>query len=143
VDDIDRRLLSLLKDDASRPLKALAAEVSLSRSSVRERIARLEATGVIRRYTVELAPPPGGLVAILMVRLVRTPAPEVIRRIVAWPEVTHCRSLSGEIDLLVEVCAADVAAVNRIRDLVADDPGVADVVTSFVLNHEKLPAERA
>ncbi|WP_437818276.1 Lrp/AsnC family transcriptional regulator [Sorangium sp. So ce1078] len=51
MDDVDRRLLRLLQEDASRPLKVLAAAVDLSRSSVRERIARLEASGVIRRYT--------------------------------------------------------------------------------------------
>ncbi len=36
VDDIDRRLLQLLQEDASRPLKTLAHAVGLSRSSVRE-----------------------------------------------------------------------------------------------------------
>jgi DNA-binding Lrp family transcriptional regulator len=140
MDDIDRRIVKLLVEDASRPIKVLAAEVDLSRSSVRERIARLEATGVIRRYTVELAPPETALIAVLMVRLARTPAPSVVSRIVGCPEVVRCCSLSGEIDLLVEVSGADVAAINRIRDLIGNEPGVVDVVTSFVLKQDKAPA---
>lgn len=140
VDDIDRRILELLQQDASRPIKALAGAVHLSRSAVRERIARLQTTGVIRRYTIDVAPPPGALTAVLLVKLVRTPAPATIRRIVACPEVFRCSSLSGEIDLLVEVAASDIAAINRIRDMVADDPGVADVVTSIVLNQDKAPS---
>jgi DNA-binding Lrp family transcriptional regulator len=140
MDDIDRRLLELLREDASRPLKVLAAEVGLSRSSVRDRIARLQASGVIRRYTVELAPTSGTIVAILMVRLTRTPAPAIVGRICATPEVVRCFSLSGSIDLLVEVAGTDVADINRVRDRIATEPGVADVETSFVLKQDKAPS---
>ena len=139
MDDIDRRILKLLREDASRPIKTLAAEVDLSRSSVRERIARLTASGVIRRYTVEIAAPPDALTAILLVRLTRTPSPSVVSRVVAFPEVVRCSSLSGDIDLLVEVSGTDVAEINRVRDLIASEAGVADVETSFVLKHDKRP----
>lgn len=137
MDDIDRRILQLLREDASRPLKALAAEVQLSRSAVRERISRLESSGVIRRYTVELAPSEGALTAILMVRLARTPSPKIVAFIVAMPEVARCLSLSGEVDLLVELRSDDVAAINQARDAIATQAGVTDVVTSFVLKRDK------
>jgi DNA-binding Lrp family transcriptional regulator len=140
MDDIDRRILKLLQEDASRSLKVLAAEVGLSRSSVRDRIARLAASNVIRRYTVELTPPPGALVALLMVRLLRTPSPDIVRRIVDLPEVVRCLSLSGAIDLMVELSGSTVAEINRVRDLIASEPGVADVETSFVLKQDKAPA---
>jgi Lrp/AsnC family transcriptional regulator, leucine-responsive regulatory protein len=137
MDDIDQRLLQLLVEDASRPIKALAAEVALSRSAVRERLGRLEASGTIRRYTIEVAPSPGGLTAFLMVRLVRTPSPAIVSLIVAMPEVVRCSSLSGAIDLLVEVRGADVADINRVRDRISSEAAVADVETSFVLKQEK------
>jgi DNA-binding Lrp family transcriptional regulator len=137
MDDIDRRLLELLREDASRPLKTLAAEVALARSSVRERIARLEANGTIRRYTIDVAPEPGALFAILCIRLARTPSPDVVRRVAAMPEVVRCRSLSGDIDLLVEIAGVDIATINQARDRIALIPGIVDVVTSFVLNHDK------
>jgi Lrp/AsnC family transcriptional regulator, leucine-responsive regulatory protein len=140
MDDIDRRILQLLQQDASRPLKALAADVELSRSAVRERIGRLEASGVIRRYTVELAPAFGTITAFLMVRLVRTPSPKIVSLIVEMSEVVRCSSLSGAIDLLVEVRGASIGEINRVRDTISSEPGVADVETSFVLKHEKAPA---
>lgn len=142
MDDIDRRLLELLQEDASRPLKTLAAAVSLSRSSVRDRIARMQVAGVIRRYTVELAPIDLGLTAVLLLRLSRTPDPDVVRAVVSTPEVVRCYSLSGDVDLLVELAGRDTANLNRARDRIALLPGVADVVTSFVLNRDKAP-ERA
>lgn len=137
MDDLDRRLIGLLQQDASRPLKTLAAEVGLARSSVRERIARLESAGVIRRYTIDVALPGAGPSAVLLVRLAQTPSPAAVAEIVAIPEVFRCRSLSGDIDLLVEVAGADIAQINRIRDRVAQVRGVTDVTTSFVLNRDK------
>jgi Lrp/AsnC family leucine-responsive transcriptional regulator len=139
MDDIDRRLLQLLQEDASRPLKVLAAEVELSRSAVRERIARMETSGVIRRYTVEVAAPAGALTAIVMVRLLRTPSPKIVQLICAMPEVVRCYSLSGGIDLLVELRAAGVDAINQARDRISSEPGVTDVETSFVLKQDKAP----
>lgn len=137
MDDIDRRLLQLLREDASQPLKTLAAAVSLSRSAVRERITRLEQSGVIQRYTVELAAAPSALTAIVMVRLARTPSPKIVAIIVAMPEVVRCLSLSGEVDLLVEVRGGDAAVINRVRDAIGELAGVTDVVTSFVLKRDK------
>ena len=139
MDDIDRQLLSLLQEDASRPLKTLAAAVSLARSSVRERIARLEASGTIRRYTVEIANDEHAPTAILRIRLSRTPAPDTVRAIVALPEVFRCRSLSGDIDLLVEIHASDIQGINRVRDRIAQLPCITDVETAFVLNVDKAP----
>ncbi|MDQ3039643.1 MAG: Lrp/AsnC family transcriptional regulator [Pseudomonadota bacterium] len=140
MDDIDRRLLELLQEDASRPLKTLAADVALSRSSVRDRIARMQADGVIRRYTVELAPVEDKLSAILLIRLLRTPDPNVVRAVVSMQEVVRCYSLSGDIDLLVELAGTHPSELNRARDRIALLPGVSDVVTSFVLNRDKAPA---
>ncbi|NZA28257.1 Lrp/AsnC family transcriptional regulator [Luteimonas sp. SJ-92] len=139
MDDIDRRLLALLREDDSRPLKTLAAAVSLSRSSVRDRIARMQADGTIRRYTVELAPPAGALHAILLVRLQQTPDAQVVAAVTAAAEVERCYSLAGEVDLLVELAGQDTATVNRARDRIAALPGVASVVTALVLSRDKAP----
>ncbi len=139
MDDIDRHLLQLLREDANRPLKALAAAVALSRSSVRDRITRMEANGTIRRYTIDIAPEVTRVDAILMLKLARTPDPVVVRAVVSTPQVVRCYSLSGEVDLLVELAADDVAALNRVRDGIALLPGVHSVVTSFVLKRDKTP----
>lgn len=133
MDAIDQHLLQLLRDDASRPLKTLAAEVSLSRSSVRDRIARLQANGVITRYTIETAEAPGTLSAICLMRLAKTPDMAAVGAASTMPEVVRCDALSGEIDLLVEIEAKDAASLNTVRDRLAALPGVLDVTTSVVL----------
>jgi DNA-binding Lrp family transcriptional regulator len=133
MDVIDKRLLTLLREDASLPLKTLAAGVGLSRSSVRDRIARLQRTGVIRRYTIETATEPGTLTAICLLRLLQTPDRFVVAAVGAMPEVVRCDALSGEIDLLIEVQTGDADALNLVRDRLAAMPGVVEVTTSLVL----------
>lgn len=135
MDDLDRRLIALLREDADRPLKALAAGVGLSASSVRDRIVRLKASGVIRRVTVEVDLP-GQVTAVLFVRLRRTPDPETVAVICARPEVVRCYSLAGDVDLLVEVAGAGTAKVNAVRDTIAALPAIADVTTSLVLKKD-------
>jgi DNA-binding Lrp family transcriptional regulator len=139
MDDKDRRLLQLLHQDARAPLKTLAADVGLARSSVRERIAKLEQAGVIRGYRADLgdALTPGDVRAFLLLKLMRTPLPETIRRINALPGTRRCYSVSGEIDLVVEVAVASMRELNDHRDAVARLDGVGDVTTMPVLRVER------
>lgn len=141
MDAIDRSLLKLLTEDSSRPLKTLAAEVGLSRSSVRDRISRMRSQGIIRRFTVETAVAEGEVRAILLLRLSRTPDPSVVQAVTDRPEVVRCYSLSGPIDLMVELRGGDVAMVNHARDEIALLQGVTDVETSLVLKRDKSPRD--
>lgn len=137
MDDIDHMLLSALREDASQPLKVLGARVGLSASSVRERIARLQSSGAIRRFTIEQGPRAEGVTAILSVNVARTPAPAVVAAIVARGDVARCYSLSGPVDLWVEVTAASVDQINAARDAIAALEGVTRVETALVLKRDK------
>src|SRR6185437_7362502 len=55
LDALDERLLALLRDDARRPVTALARELRLSRAAVYARLGRLEKHGPIAGYTVKLS----------------------------------------------------------------------------------------
>lgn len=134
LDDKDLRLLELLRADARLSLKALAAKVGIARSSLRERMARLEAEGVIRGYRADIAALTAGVSAYLFVRLKRTPALDLVEVLRGLPEVRACASLTGDIDLLVELAAPTTERVNAVRDRVAAHDAVADVTTSIVLN---------
>jgi DNA-binding Lrp family transcriptional regulator len=137
MDDKDRHILRLLKADARLPLKTLAAEVGLARSSVRERVAKLEQAGVIRGYRAELGDAgAAGVRAFLMLRLQRTPLPDTIRQILALTGTRRCYSVSGEIDLVVELAVESMAQLNEHRDTIARLDGVADVTTMPVLRVE-------
>lgn len=136
MDEIDRQILAALNSNARLPLKTIAATVGLARSSVRDRISKLENAGIIQGYHARIKNAEG-VSAILHVRLDRTPSPPTVALIVAMPEVRRCYSLSGEIDLLVELGAATTAALNHARDAIAVFPDVTEVLTALILNRDK------
>ena len=56
MDSTDRKLLSLLRDDARLPVATLAKSLKVARGTVQNRLARMEADGTIVGYTVKLKP---------------------------------------------------------------------------------------
>jgi DNA-binding Lrp family transcriptional regulator len=133
LDDKDRQILELLRADARLPLKSLAAKIGLARSTLRDRLSRLEADGIIRGYHADIADGPT-VSAYLFIRLKSTPAPGLIDLLRRMPEVKSCTSLTGDVDLLVELAAPTTDRVNLLRDRVSSHETVADLTTSIVLN---------
>jgi DNA-binding Lrp family transcriptional regulator len=134
LDETDRRLLAELRADGRLTHVALAARVGLSRSAVQERIGRLERDGVIRGYTVRLAdPPPHHSVRAYL--LVRGGASHerAVRVLQGFPEVTVADSVSGDIDLVLQLQAERIEDINRVRDEVAKLPGIASTQTLLVM----------
>jgi DNA-binding Lrp family transcriptional regulator len=140
MDEKNRQILALLGQNARHSIKTIAGKVGLARSSVRERIARMEESGVIRGYRVELGGPEtrtAGVEAFLIIRFDKTPVPQTIAKIVAHAEVLRCSSVGGDIDVIVEVKAGDVDTLNRLRDQIAGYPHVVDLTTAIILKRDK------
>jgi DNA-binding Lrp family transcriptional regulator len=136
MDAIDARIVELLRSNARAPLKTIAASVKLARSTVRERLVRLEETGVILGYHARVADT-DRISALLLIKLSKTPAPRTVAAITALPDVRRCYSLSGEIDLAVELEAQTTSRLNAIRDRIAVFPDIVDVTTALVLKRDK------
>ena len=134
LDDKDRQILDLLRTDARRPLKTLAAKAGLARSTLRDRLSRMEADGIIRGYRADIVDGESNVAAYLFIRLKVTPAPGLIAFLKRMPEVRSCTSLTGDVDLLVELAAASTEGVNVLRDRISSHESVADLTTSIVLN---------
>jgi DNA-binding Lrp family transcriptional regulator len=140
MDEKNHEILRLLQQNARLPLKTLAGKVGLARSSVRERIARMEADGIILGYKADVQPDHRGaevVRALLMIRLKRTPARETVSRITALTAVRRCFSVSGDLDLVVELEAVAMSGLNSARDEIALMPDISDVTTAIVLKDEK------
>ncbi|MDX1550656.1 MAG: Lrp/AsnC family transcriptional regulator [Lysobacter spongiicola] len=134
LDAIDRKLIALLQDNARLSTVALARAVGLSRSSVQERLQRLERGGVISQYTVRLGSGGDPLQAWLFLRYAEGfSCDDVMPLLVALPAVRACHSVAGEIDMLVLVQADTPAMLSDVREQVAAFKGIDDVTTIPVL----------
>lgn len=134
LDATDRKLIALLQDNARLSTVALAKAVGLARSSVQERLQRLESAGVIAQYTVRLGSGGDPLLAWLLLRYAEGfSCDDVMPLLAALPAVRLCHSVAGDIDLMVLVQADTPTMLADLREQVAAFKGVDDVTTVPVL----------
>ncbi|MCZ0735497.1 Lrp/AsnC family transcriptional regulator [Phreatobacter sp. AB_2022a] len=98
IDDIDRRIVDILVDDARISLKDLAARVQLSAPSVSDRLRRLEDRGVIRAFTVDIDPRALGYMLQAIVRIRPLPGQlHVVEKLIQdIPAFTECDKVTGD-----------------------------------------------
>ena len=133
LDELDRRLLAELTTDARMTQAALGARLGISRSSVQERIKRLEREGVIQGYTLRLGQERTvGIRAYLLVKGGASHE-KLVKALKAYPEVQVADSVSGDIDLVLQLEGERLEDINLIRDEVARFPGVTSTQTLLVM----------
>ena len=120
MDEIDLKIINLLSSDAKRSLADIGGRVSLSPSSVNERIRRLTSSGAIRRFTIELDPVAVGLETLVFVWLaLREDADEAAFRSYAARNaaILECHHVTGVWSYLVKL---RVSATPEIEGFLAD-----------------------
>lgn len=147
LDKLDRHILRCLQGDGRATYEQIADTVGLSPSAVLRRVKRLEEGGVVDRYVALLRPEAVGLglIAYVNVRLEkhvesakRNPMDQFRASVQAWPEVVECMALTGEMDFLLRLVVADMAAYSRfMMDTLLRHPSVQDCKTSFVMDRVK------
>jgi DNA-binding Lrp family transcriptional regulator len=136
LDDTDRALLALLRENARAPTAELARRLKLSRTTVQSRLARLERTRAIAGYTVTApADEEAALVRahILITLEPRKAAPieAALRRI---PELRTLHSVSGPFDLIAVVAAASIGELDSLIDRIGLLDGVERTTSAIVLS---------
>jgi Lrp/AsnC family transcriptional regulator, leucine-responsive regulatory protein len=136
LDDRDQRLLDLLRRDARQPIVALARALNLSRSATQERLAKLQAAGIITGFTIIEGGRAGARQsAYLLVGFDSGyRCAQVVPKLEKIPSLGMIHSVTGPIDLVIRIDADDVAGIEAARAAVAAVPGVASVSTSVVLD---------
>lgn len=135
MDDIDQRLVSILRHDGRRSISDLALEVGLSRATVRARLERLEADGTIIGYTVVLradavAQPVRGLT---MVEVEGRALDRVIDALVGFAEIGAIHTTNGRWDLVVEFSAQSLTDLDAVLRRLRLVPGITASETTLLL----------
>lgn len=135
LDQIDRMLLALLKEDTKRKYSELGTIVHLSPPAVHERVKKLERTGVIRKYTIDIDPGALGLAvhAFVRIHISRIPCEEMARALQTFPEVVECFSSAGEESMLIKVHTESPTQLETLLNRIRQMSGVERVQTSIIL----------
>src|ERR1700728_1541 len=136
--DSDAELIALLRANAREPTASLARKLGLARSTVQERIARLERDGVIQGYTVRLADDAQAsrLRAVVMISTDPKQADRVTGELKKLPEVRSLAALSGSYDLIAMIETETPARIDALLDRIGRAPGVARTVSSIILSEK-------
>lgn len=134
LDQTDRTLLEALQRDATQRLEDLARLVKLVPSSVHDRLARLERSGVLRRWTVEVDAGAVGLPVLAYVSLhTSKPCSALLGALEAVPAIEECHSVAGRSSLLLKVRVESPTALLGLVERLREVPGVEQTETTLVL----------
>ncbi|MFC7234074.1 Lrp/AsnC family transcriptional regulator [Halosegnis marinus] len=133
MDDLDRRILNILRRDARTPYTEIAESVGTSEGTVRNRVERMLDDGAIERFTV--ATRTGNVKAMVEVGV----AVDVDTRAVSdamadWDAVDYVWQVSGEEDIVLVVDAADTNALNDLITKARELDEVVSTKTRLILN---------
>ena len=132
----DEQLLSLLREDARASTADIARKLGLSRTTVQNRIARLQAQGVIRGYTVRVDDEHerNRIRAHILLTVRPKQAAAVARALQAMPEVRVLYSISGGHDLIAIAATATVGDMDVLTDAIGAIDGVERTNSSIILS---------
>ncbi|PZN27906.1 MAG: AsnC family transcriptional regulator [Proteobacteria bacterium] len=140
MDDIDRQLIALLRENARMPIAALAKTLRVARGTVQNRLAKLEADGTIVGYTVRLKPQvdTSPIRAFMTVAVEGNRTEAVLRGLRGDPAVTALYSTNGRWDFVAELRADSLEAFDRVLGRIRLLDGIASTETSLLLSAHKL-----
>lgn len=118
VDDIDVQLLGLLKDNSRLSYADLGRKINLSPSAVRERVQKMEDTGIIKKYSIQLDNKKLGyaLEAFIMLKVFPGQLKDVLRKIKDFSEIQEVYRITGNQNLHLKVILKNQIDLQNLLD---------------------------
>ena len=132
----DQLLIQLLRQNARASVTDLAKDMNLSRTTVQQRLNRLEEQGVITGYTVRLSPraEANAIHAHVMVKSDSQNSRQLTDSLSKIPQVETVLSVSGRYDYIVILRVADTQQLDDVLDQIWEVEGITGTESSVVLS---------
>jgi len=143
MDNIDRKILNILQENARTPLKVIAEQVFLSSPAVSARIERLEAAGLIMGYQAQLSCAAMGyqIKAFIALEIEPRQKPEFYPYIESCANVMECNCVTGDYSMLIKVCFHTTQELDQfIDELGRFGRTRTQIVFSTPVEHRGIPA---
>ncbi len=140
MDETDHQLISLLRQDARTSIATLAHKLGTSRGTVTNRIAKLEAAGIIVGYTVRLRPDAqrNEIKAWMSIAVEGNQTRAVIASLLGEPGVATLHDTNGRWDLLAELRAENLQQLGKVLERIRLLKGISNTETSIHLETYRL-----
>lgn len=133
MDDKDREIIKLLKDDARASYGEIGQKIGLSEGAVRKRIKTLTDGGAIRKFTVKISIAEGAQAITLLTANPAFPTQEVSRKIQVIQNVETTYEVSGEYDIVAVISGINMTEVNECIEKIRMVEGIVKTNTMIVL----------
>ena len=137
MDELDRRLIALLRTDARKPAATLAKALGVSRGTVQNRIDRLTRDGAIAGFTIKTPDAANRVRAVMTIAIEGERSQAVVRVLKGFPEVAAVHTTNGRWDLVAELEVETLAAFSHALDRIRQIEGIAATETSILLATQK------
>ncbi|GAA4438690.1 Lrp/AsnC family transcriptional regulator [Phytohabitans houttuyneae] len=137
MDDIDLRLVELLRANARLSYAELARQVGLSAPAVHDRVGKLESGGVIRGYRADAEPEAIGLGVTALIGIVQDSGgdtDDVLEALRGMPEIESCYFMAGVESFLLKVRVATIHELESLIVRLNRTAGVASTRTAIALS---------
>ena len=142
MDEIDKKILAILQDDATTPIGDIARNVGLSQTPCWRRIKKLEEDGVIARRVALVDPAAAALhltafVAVKTAQHTDKWLENFAREVGKIPEIIEIHRMSGDIDYLLKVVCSNMARYDAVYKRLISAAEFSDVSTTFSMEKIK------
>ncbi len=139
MDDTDRQLIALLRDNARTSVAALAKKLRVARGTVQNRLSRLESDGTIVGYTVRLKPQAQQhrIRALMTIAVEGNRTESVLQMLRGEPAVGALHSTNGRWDIVAELRADSLEDFDQVLRRIGLLEGIARTETSLLLSTMK------
>lgn len=133
MDEKDKRIIDLLRDDGRAGFGEIGAKVGLSEGAVRKRIKTLSDVGVIRKFTVKVSVAEGAQAITLLTTNPARATQEVSRQVQGISGVETTYEVSGEYDIVAVISGMNMLEVNECIEKIRRVEGIVKTNTMIVL----------
>ena len=136
-DELDRRILHALVQDARASYADIGAAVGLSAPAVKRRVDRLRSAGAIRGFSARLDAAELGWTTEAYVELFcrgKTSPSDIAAAVARHPEVVRACTVTGEADALLHIRTADIRHFEQVVERIGAEPFVVRTRSSIVLS---------
>ena len=137
MDSIDKKILKELQPNARLTISELGAKISLSVPATRDRLKKLESTGVIRQYTAILNPSSFNkhLMALMFLRFNSPKHGDRFTLLAkAEPEIKECYHITGDFDYSLKIVTENTSTLETLLTRIKNTPGVTKTQTIVILS---------
>lgn len=132
LDDVDKKILDLLRKDSRTSYTTMAKSLDLSEGTIRRRIQKLIQSGIIERFTIEARDErPKALVLISVAP--STPTSRIAEKIANIGCVDSLFEVAGSYDIGLTISGEDITSINQSIEEIRSLKGVQQTNTLFVL----------